>query len=563
MAKKKSYVIISLLLLLLLLVLQLAHSRSIKDDLELVSDGLDSDRKSPSIIEWGLSASTETCEPIYGFLPCSTNVWGLLFLIVVYEILLSIAGQYVATGSEKFFEIIGPGVFGASLFQFLGTFPQIIIVLVSALSGSRDAAQQRATLGMGLVAGTTVMLLTLVWGASVVLGSYDLSLANTANDPNDSHPITLTGRGIVTDVETSYTSRVMLISLAPFLILQLQNIFTTPSERRVIILITLIITVILLFAYVNYQIFQPWIQNRRFEYLMSKYAKDKIMQLLTSNGKPDSKKILQLFNRLDKNKSTSISATELRVLLLGAKIDDDDQLSTDRNIENILASFDVSGDGLINQDEFVRGMTQLVSDFSNQNADSIKKGGGKNSQNTSQAQQGLLSNASSTSQTTSNSWLTIFNATFLIIFGIFMLCVLSEPLIKSVVGFAQAANLSSFSVSYLVIPFAMNYGAAVQSIASARQKTQKSISLTISALYGGVFMNNIIGLFTFLTPVYARDLISNVSAEVLVVLIICIVMTILTCLRTTYPVWVGYLVLVLYPISLALVYLLTYVFGWS
>ncbi|XP_073122308.1 sodium/calcium exchanger NCL2-like [Henckelia pumila] len=571
MAKKKSFTIISLLLLLI--VLQLAHSRSIREDLDLVSDR----RKAPAIIEWGLSASTENCEPIYGFLPCSSNVWGLLFLIVVYEILLSLAGQYIASGSEKFFEIIGPGVFGASLFQFLGTFPQIIIVLESSLSGSRDAAQQRATLGMGLVAGTTVMLLTLIWGASVILGSYDLSVANTADNSNDKNKITLKGRGIVTDVETSYTSRIMLISLAPFLILQLQNIFNTPSGRRVIILLALIATVILLFAYMGYQVFQPWVQNRRFEYLMSKYAKDKLMQLLTSNGKPDNRKILQLFNRVDKNKSSSISATELRVLLLGAKIDDSDDLTTDRNIENILESFDISGDGLVSQDEFVKGMTQLVANISNQNADSIKKGGGKNSQKTSQTQQpllpnasgtsqtqqGLLSNASTTTQTTSSSWRTIFNATFLIILGIFMLCALSEPLIKSVVGFAQAANLSSFSVSYLAIPFAMNYGVAVQSIASAGQKTQKSISLTLSALYGGVFMNNIIGLIVFLTPVYARDLNSTVSVEVVVVLIICIVMTLLTCLRTTYPIWVGYLVLFLYPISLALVYLLTSVLGWS
>ncbi|KAL0442692.1 UNVERIFIED_CONTAM: Sodium/calcium exchanger NCL2 [Sesamum latifolium] len=117
--------------------------------------------------------------PAYGFLPCSTNVWGLLFLIVVYEFLLSLGGKYVATGSNLFFQIIGPGIFGASLFQLLGTFPQIVLILVSTLSGSQEAAQQRASLGMGLVAETTVMLLTLIWGTSVVLGSYDLSAAIT------------------------------------------------------------------------------------------------------------------------------------------------------------------------------------------------------------------------------------------------------------------------------------------------------------------------------------------------------------------------------------------------
>ncbi|KZV51103.1 hypothetical protein F511_01895 [Dorcoceras hygrometricum] len=557
--------------LLLLLLLQMADSRCIKD---LVSDGSISDTKMPSIIEWrGLSA--ETCEPVYGFLPCSTNAWGLLFLIVVYEILLSVGGQYVAAGSEKFFEVIGPGVFGASLFQFLGTFPQIIIVL----------AQQRATLGMGLVAGTSVMLLTLVWGVSVVLGSYDLS----GDNPNDKNEIILKGQGIVTDAETSYTSRITLISMLPFLILQLQNLFSTSSGRRAIILIALIVTVMLLFAYIGYQIFQPWIHNRRFELLMSKYAKDKLMELLTRNGKPDTQKILQLFNRIDTNKNAALSASELRVLLLGARIDDSNHFTTDRNIENILASFDISGDGLISREEFVRGMTQLASNFANLNADKIRKGSSQKPDqvtnvtyvidyelhfllqlefqlqfNTGQRKQWHLANkALSGSQKSRNFWLKILKATFLVTLGTSMMCVLGEPLIKSVVGFAQAVNLPSFSVSYLAIPFAMNYGAAVQSIASARQKTKKSISLTLSALYGGVFMNNIIGSITFLTPVYARDLISDVSAEVVVVLIICVVMTILTSFRTTFPVWVGYLVLLLYPISLAFVYLLTFVFDWS
>lgn len=67
-----------------------------------------------------------------------------------------------------------------------------------------------------------------------------------------------------------------------------------------------------------------------------------------------------------------------------------------------------------------------------------------------------------------------------------MLLALGEPLIRTVVDFAQAANLSSFCVSYLAIPFAMNYGAAVQSIASARQKTQRSISLTLSSVYSSL-----------------------------------------------------------------------------
>ncbi|KAK4491640.1 hypothetical protein RD792_002402 [Penstemon davidsonii] len=450
-------------LLLLLLVSQLAYSRSIKDDLNLVSDGVDSDQNIPSFLEWKLSASTETCEPIYGFLPCSTNVWGLLFLIVVYEFLLSLGGQYVGIGSNLFFEIIGPGVFGASLFQFLGTIPQIVLVLVSSLSGSTEAAQQRATLGMGLVAGTTVMLLTLIWGTSVVLGSYDLSVTNIID--NTGNPKTTPkGSGIVTDVETSYTARIMLITLVPFLVLLLARFFGS-SGSRVILLIALIITIILLFAYIFYQIFQPWIQNRRFEFLMNKYAKDKLLKLFSTNGKPDTQKIHDLFKKLDKDNSASVSAAELRVLLLGVNMDNND-LRTDRDVESILASFDTTGDARINQDEFIRGMTQLVSDLSDQTPNRITKSGDSNSNK----------------QRATSSWLNYLRAAFFVTIGLVMLCTLAEPLIKSVVAFSEAANLPSFCVSYLAIPFAMNYGVAVQSITSARQKTQRSISLTLSAV---------------------------------------------------------------------------------
>ncbi|KAL3851372.1 hypothetical protein ACJIZ3_013254 [Penstemon smallii] len=534
--KMRNFALFSLLLLLL--VSQLVYSRSIKDDLNLVSDGVDSDQNRPSFLEWKLSASTETCEPIYGFLPCSTNVWGLLFLIVVYEFLLSLGGQYVGTGSNLFFEIIGPGVFGASLFQFLGTIPQIVLVLVSSLSGSTEAAQQRATLGMGLVAGTTVMLLTLIWGTSVVLGSYDLSVTNITDSTGNPKTIPK-GPGIVTDVETSYTARIMPITLVPFLVLLLARFFGS-SGSRVILLIALIITIILLFAYIFYQIFQPWIQNRRFEYLMNKYAKDKLLRLFSRNGQPDTQKIHALFKKIDKDNSASVSAAELRVLLLGVNMDDDD-LRTDRDVESILASFDTSGDARINQDEFIRGMTQLVSDLSDQTPNRIKKSGGSNSHK----------------QRATNSWLNYLRAAFFVTIGLVMLCALAEPLIKSVVAFSQAANLPSFCVSYLAIPFAMNYGVAVQSITSARQKTQKSISLTLSALYGGVYMNNIIGLIVYLAPVYARNLSSDVSTEIMVVLIICILMTVFTSFRITYTRWMGYLAVLLYPISLGIVYLLT------
>lgn len=73
--------------------------------------------------------ATVTCEPEYGFLPCTSETWGRLFLIVVYQYLIALAQSYVSEGSDKFFGLVGPGIFGASLFHLIGNFPSLYLVL--------------------------------------------------------------------------------------------------------------------------------------------------------------------------------------------------------------------------------------------------------------------------------------------------------------------------------------------------------------------------------------------------------------------------------------------------
>jgi hypothetical protein len=76
-------------------------------------------------------------------------------------------------------------------------------------------------------------------------------------------------------------------------------------------------------------------------------------------------------------------------------------------------------------------------------------------------------------------------------------------------------------------------------------------------------MNNMMGLAIFLALVYIRDLSWDVSAEVLVVLLICTGMTLFTSFCTKFPFWTCILAYLLYPLSLLLIYVLTTVFGWS
>lgn len=64
---------------------------------------------------------------------------------------------------------------------------------VSGLSGSKEVAQNQVLIGMGLLAGSTVMLITLLWGSCVVVGKCDLLENSTSVDSQDTNGFSLFG----------------------------------------------------------------------------------------------------------------------------------------------------------------------------------------------------------------------------------------------------------------------------------------------------------------------------------------------------------------------------------
>ncbi|XWS12559.1 hypothetical protein CRYUN_Cryun37aG0100100 [Craigia yunnanensis] len=565
-------------ILLLILTINYGSSRSIKEKSSLISDGMDQTNKS-SLLELGLPTTTVTCEPTYGFLPCTTMLWGQLFLLVVYEYLLSLSEQFISSGSNLFFQMFGTGIFGASLFHILGIFPQIILVLVSGVSASEETIQTMATISMGLLAGSTIMMLTVIWGSIIAFGSYDLTDTSSSSNPdnadtsissnaNNKKPFSLTGYGVRTDIESRYSAIIMLLSMVPFLILQLAKILTSATAARVVVLISLIITLALLFSYCIYQVFEPWIQDRRLEYLMRKYIERNLLHgLLSPNGRADELEIKKLFHRIDKNNNSRISSTELRAFILGIQIEemglDEEDFET-----KVMEEFDMSGDSDINETEFVRGVSNWLNKANNDVSDHAQ--GERrlfhiSAKKNNEEKQSLLpaKKGSEERKGTDKPWWNYTKAAFLITLGTAISILLANPLMTTLVDFSTSVNIPSFLVSYVVIPLALNFRQALEAITSARHKTEKAASLTFSELYGAVFMNNVMGLVIFLGLVYIRDISWGVSAEVLVVLLICTAMGLLATFSTKIQFWTSIVVYLLYPISLLLLYVLTNVLGWS
>ncbi|KAF9589309.1 hypothetical protein IFM89_022636 [Coptis chinensis] len=582
---------LSFFILVLFLVLDIGSSRFINTNStsELVSDGLSTHVDQTPYLSLNPITTPVTCEPYYGFLPCAPNLWGELFLIVVYEFLLYLGDTYITSGSELLFRILGPGIFGASAFHILGALPGATIVLVtifnslsvhpalcidkvgpmaSGISGSTETAQALVVSGVAALAGSTVLLLTLLWGTCVVVGKVDISKELSSLD-KAAKPLDFIGSGVTTDPETRYTARIMLLSTIPFIIAELPHVLGSSSGHSVATLIALVVSLSFLCIYCVYQVFQPWIQNRRLEYMMHKFVDNNFLKkFLTVDGEPNLAIIRDMFKKFDQNNDKYVTAAELKGLMLGIQFQEEG-VNTENFAEMVFNKINFSGDGHVDEEEFVRGISKWLSDSRKSSSKKIRRQWHLQNDSSEEAgeEQPLLMNQE-TEKTDSvkavdNLFWSCIEAASLLLIGICILALLSRPLIVAVVGFSSAANVPSIFISFTLVPLAVNYRTARTAITLIQERIKQSASLTLSEIYTAVFMNHIIGVSIFLGIIYARGLTWNFSAEVIVVLIVCIVMGLFTSFCNTFPLWSCFIAYLLYPFSLMLVYVLTYMYGWA
>jgi Ca2+/Na+ antiporter len=518
--------------------------------------------------------STAGCEQTYGFLPCTETILGNLFLILVYGFFMFKAATFLSSGSELLLEILGPGIVGGLFLPILGALPDALLILVSGLSGSKETAQSQVLIGMGLLAGSTVMLLTLLWGTCIIVGKSDLSEDSTSIDSQDTKGFNLTKSGVSTDKQTSDAAKIMTVSVLPFILIQLPKLFKFNSAQRVFILICLIISVLLVLSYAFYQIFQPWVQKRRLEYVRLKLVVSGILhhfesrfltKLTKEDGTPDGHAISKLFHAIDSDDNKNISLDELHAFLVGVHFDEMG-LEEQGAVDKVMEDFDTSKNNCIEEGEFFTGISKWLKEarrtvsISGSNSSSFLS---DFHQRTRDEHSTLIDHEEGEEEIVINKKWTTIKAVLFLIVGAIMAAAFADPLVDTVHNFSQATNIPSFFISFIAMPLATNSSEAVSAIIFARRKKQKTSSLTFSEIYGGATMNNTLCLAVFLALVYVRHLTWDFSSEVLVILIVCIIMGLFTSFRTNFPLWTCFVAYLLYPFSLILVYVLDYQFGWS
>lgn len=292
-------------------------------------------------------------------------------------------------------------------------------------------------------------------------------------------------------------------------------------------------------------------------------------RLFTQHGTPNKQVIATLFRAIDQDGDHYLSKGELGAFVIGMKYEglsqDEDDIA-----HKIMKEFDTERqDDRIDLDEFIEGVSRLLNvvkggNVPHRNADTFKYIDAYDEE--AKLEHFLLGDSSEEASEVvedAKKSTIIIKAILLLVLGTVVAAVFANPLVDVVDNFSDATNIPSFFISFIFLPFATNSSEAISAIIFATRKKRKSASLTFSELYGAVTMNNVLCLSVFLALVYVRGLTWDFSSEVLIIFLVCIIMGALGSFRTTFPIWTALLAFLLYPLSLVLVYVLDYIFGWS
>mmetsp|Transcript_38807 Transcript_38807/g.91895 ORF Transcript_38807/g.91895 Transcript_38807/m.91895 type:complete len:533 (+) Transcript_38807:126-1724(+) len=525
------------------------------------------------------------CEESYGFLPCSDSLGGSIFLMCAYGFLLLKGAEYISEGSEHLLGVLSPGVIGGLVLPVLGALPDTLIIIVAGL-GDRETAQEEIAVGMGTLAGSTVMLLTIAWGGSVLLGHCDLDEQGRMKNKTLTKPFDLKETGVTCDQPTSKSAILMAISCVLYFGIQGPALFGL-YHSRVAASVGAGLCFLCLCAYCTYQLLEPEAQRKKIraaqKHFHKMYAVGKMAEftrsfggLLESDGSLNLATCQKLFDHFDTDSSGTIEKAELHALLTGLAISSESLAMEDT--AHWLDDFDLDKDGLIDSSEFVAGLKRWVAEkrvVARQTAGMRPSSDGGHSQAASWLvslpEEPLLGAADAggdeemegededDAAEPPTAQQIVTKAVALMAAGTLICGFFADPMVAAVNNFSTASGIPSFFVAFVVTPLASNSSELVSSLQFAARKRSKNISLTFSQVYGAVTMNNTLCLGVFLLVIAIQGLSWTYTAEVFTIVASTVVVGAVGYSSTTFRTWVALPVLAIYPLSLIGVYIMDHV----
>lgn len=468
-------------------------------------------------------------EDMSGPYPCSSTITGNLLLMVFYGAILGVAAKCISDGAELLLDLgCNPSLIGGIVLPLLGAVPDSAIIIVSGLG---DDAQDKLSVGMGTLAGSTIMLLTAAWAGSLAVGKCDLDANGEAIEGSGYGRISCNKQGVTILPSVKTAVGIMLLTSLSYFIVQgadwhfgPHNFGDQPPYVRKAALATMIICFI---GFVAYLIFL-FVDSKSAQMRADKHRQEMMQRRVLHRFVMMAKKTMP--GRTDQLDGEDKAAQEIHVQKkyfkawrLGAGMDKKQPTETDP----IMPKDDK--EELIHKDSF-----EIEEEEEEEE---------------------------------STTYLAVKCVSLLVI-GVGLVTVFADPMCDVLDSLTNKYNksfipVSSFYVSFVVTPLCSNASELVSSLIFASKKKKENVSMTFAQLYGAGTMNNTLCLGIFAALVYFRELKWYYSAEVTVIIFVQWVVGIVG-FRLTYKLWTGIIVGSLYVVSIGLVALLeSSAIGWK
>ena len=532
----------------------------------------------------------------YGFLQ-------LCFLGCVYGYILMYGSNMIKDGSELLLLVPSlAGVVGSIVLPVLGAVPDGAIVIFSGMNPDLEKAKEQIAVGIGALAGSTIMLLTVPWILSLWGGRVNLDADGNANyvrpkgakgwkklDP----PSRIMGSGINCGGAIKYSSKVMLITTIPFFIIQVPALVGACAKKadinechspKIAGLIGGIFATVLFFYYL-------WDQARIAD--VDEVKEDKIDQLRANAVKKgfvslrglfpdkvmdnqglvhisaDNKRfqafLKPFFRKYDSDNSGAIEKEEFSFLIqdLGEK------MGKEETVE-LMKYMDKDNSGAIEFNEFCIAMAEMLKekdaeaprrvrseDESASRQDTIQAVKKEESEVVDEEEEDEeeepevpedLANLSPKQQQRK----ILMRSFWQMGLGVGMVLLFSDPMVDVLSQLGDITHIPPFYVAFIIAPLASNASELIAAYAYSQKKTEKTITISFASLIGAACMNNSFCLCLFLYLVWARDIPWTFTAETISILFVELVMFVF-CQFRVHPMWFGFIVISLFPASVALV----------
>lgn len=551
------------------------------------------------------------------------NDWGLAqlaFLTLVYAYILYHASNFIAEGSDLLTLILNPGLVGGLVLPVMGAVPDGAIILFSGL-GPRETAQDQLGIGIGTLAGSTIMLLTVPWFLATFAGRVDLvgSPPQARYQTKQGQPKLTKGMpfhrtGVTTTNEIPRAAIIMVMTGCIYMVVQgpafqyLQNndVKYVAQRENIWALIGFVMALVAFVLNSWYQVasanayetqkkkilayrsvaFQRRIVDLAF--LVNEIHDVPINELDFENqGLREISQVERIlrhtFDRYDVDESGELDPSEIRAMFATLNIHVDI-----RDLRALVKEMDSNNDGSISFDEYKDAtirwlMTNDESIISspgnphlNRSESVLSRLERKFTRSTSTGSYGTLSSPRiykvpeyledydeddelGESSMTTRQIICVAGRKLLL--GLLLVTLFSDPMCDVLTQLATRLGVSNFYVSFFITPMSSNASELISAIYFGRKRTKSSISLSYAALLGAATMNNTFCLSIFMGIVYFRQLEWNYSAEVLATLLVELIVCVL-CLKKTMSIPRATFILALFPLSVLLIASLNYA-GWK